>query len=237
MKKSFVLHVDSLEILVELSDEQAGKLFKAIRNHQIGEENNLDLLTKMAFIPFKNQFLRDGDKWEEKRSFSGRIGNLKRWHSDLYKKFKEKEISLEEAEIIAKRRKSSQKSQNIAVSASVSVNDSVSVSVNDSVSVKEVKKKKKEKKIPPPSFEDFKNYALEKKENIDLKKLRLKYDSWIENGWKTIRPERDIKNWKSTLCGTLPYIDEVSKKENKPIGRGSELIEINKINETIYTQN
>jgi len=36
MKKSFILHHDTLNVLDELTDEQAGKLFKAIFNYHIG---------------------------------------------------------------------------------------------------------------------------------------------------------------------------------------------------------
>jgi len=53
------------------------------------------------------------------KSKSGVIGNLKRWHSDVYKRFKAKEISLEEALIIAQQSHTdsttiAQQSQNIA---------------------------------------------------------------------------------------------------------------------------
>lgn len=64
-RKSFLLHIDSLSILDELTDEQAGKLFKAIKSHQCKEEMELDAITKIAFSPFKNQFLRDDEKYEE----------------------------------------------------------------------------------------------------------------------------------------------------------------------------
>ena len=62
-KKSFILHVDSLDVLSELSDEQAGKLFKAMLAFHKGEEIELDPLTKMAFSFFKNQFIRDNEKY------------------------------------------------------------------------------------------------------------------------------------------------------------------------------
>ena len=62
-KKSFILHVDSLGVLSDLSDEQAGKLFKAMLAFHKGEEVELDPLTKMAFSFFKNQFLRDNEKY------------------------------------------------------------------------------------------------------------------------------------------------------------------------------
>ena len=63
MKKSFILHHDTLNVLDELTDEQAGKLFKAIFNYHIGNDIVLDFGLKMAFLPFKNQFKRDEVKY------------------------------------------------------------------------------------------------------------------------------------------------------------------------------
>lgn len=60
MKKGFTLFNDSLDILDELTDEQAGQLFKTIRDFNRGQEKTIDPLIKMCFLPFKNQFLRDG---------------------------------------------------------------------------------------------------------------------------------------------------------------------------------
>ncbi len=62
-KKSFLLHVDSLDILDELTDEQAGILFKSIRAYQRGEEIETDSFIRIAFSPFKNQFIRDNEKY------------------------------------------------------------------------------------------------------------------------------------------------------------------------------
>lgn len=63
-KKSFILHIDSLDILDELTNEEAGVLFKAIKSHQKGEDMILPITIKMAFIPFKNQFKRDDEKYD-----------------------------------------------------------------------------------------------------------------------------------------------------------------------------
>lgn len=59
MRKSFIIHKDSLAILDELNDEQVGKLFRAIAAYQNGKEIEVDTLTKIAMVPFKNQFERD----------------------------------------------------------------------------------------------------------------------------------------------------------------------------------
>ena len=105
MKKSFILHIDSLDILDDLTIEQSGKLFKAIRDFHKGIEPELDAITKIAFSPFKNQFIRDNKQYIDKcesESIKGKIGNLKRWHFDLYKKLKEDYSNLDELLNIAK---------------------------------------------------------------------------------------------------------------------------------------
>ena len=76
-RKSFVLHKDSLDILPDLTDEQAGKLFKAIHSYQVNEDLKLDQITKMVFLPFKNQFIRDNEKYAEtceRRAIAGSKG-------------------------------------------------------------------------------------------------------------------------------------------------------------------
>ena len=73
---------------------------------------------------------------------------------------------------------------------------------------KNVKKDKNEKEVNKiPMFNEFKKYALEKKQNIDIPTLKLKYESWVENGWKDGN-ENKITNWKSKLLNTLPYLKE-----------------------------
>jgi len=80
-RKSFVLHKDSLDILPDLTDDQAGKLFKAIHAYQIDDEITLDQITKMVFLPFKNQFIRDDGKYLEtceRRAIAGSKGGLQK---------------------------------------------------------------------------------------------------------------------------------------------------------------
>ena len=63
--KSFIIHIDSLEILESLNNEQAGKLFKAIKKYQ--EDQTIieeDQLIKIALIPFVSQFKRDKEKYD-----------------------------------------------------------------------------------------------------------------------------------------------------------------------------
>lgn len=122
-KPSFVLHKDSLDILCDLDDEQAGKLFKAIASFQKSGEEPKDQLCKMLFLPFKNQFIRDNEKWlktSKNRANSGSKGG------------KQKQAN------------ASKSKQDLAkVADSVSVSVSVNESVSDNESEKEVNKEDK----------------------------------------------------------------------------------------------
>jgi len=65
MKKSFILHIDTLAVLDELTDEQAGLLFKAIKSYQMGLIPELDFALRMAFLPFELQFKRDAENYKK----------------------------------------------------------------------------------------------------------------------------------------------------------------------------
>jgi hypothetical protein len=76
-KKSFLLHIDSLDILDDLTNGQAGVLFKAIKAYQHNDDYPLDSIVKIAFSPFKNQFVRDDEKYTktcERRAIAGAKG-------------------------------------------------------------------------------------------------------------------------------------------------------------------
>jgi hypothetical protein len=76
-KKSFLLHIDSLDILDDLTNGQAGVLFKAIKAYQHDDDFPIDSIVKIAFSPFKNQFIRDDEKYTktcERRAIAGSKG-------------------------------------------------------------------------------------------------------------------------------------------------------------------
>lgn len=79
-----------------------------------------------------------------------------------------------------------------------------------------VNKEKKEEDIP--TLDDFINYAVSKIYNINKDDVSLKYMSWLENDWSTNvnGKQRKIKNWKSTLLNTLPYIRKDELKTYTP---------------------
>jgi hypothetical protein len=62
-----------------------------------------------------------------------------------------------------------------------------------------------------PTWFIFRDYAVEHKPTVNIKSLHLKYQSWEANGWKDGH-DKPIKNWKSKLLNTLPYIDEATAR-------------------------
>ena len=77
--------------------------------------------------------------------------------------------------------------------------------------VKTTKKEPKPVKIPTQI--EFLKYAKEKDSDFSEKRknIILKYESWVEAGWKTGH-NKPIKNWKATLLNTLPHILKEKKQ-------------------------
>ncbi len=65
-RKSLILHFDSLDIIDELNKDQIADLFIAIRDYNLWKDIKLEGLMKAVFIPLKNQFDRDIDKYIKK---------------------------------------------------------------------------------------------------------------------------------------------------------------------------
>jgi len=64
VKKSFVIHLDSLDILEDLNAEQTRELVLAWRDYNLGKEPKLNGLMNAVFKSFKNQFDRDFGKYK-----------------------------------------------------------------------------------------------------------------------------------------------------------------------------
>lgn len=148
-KKGFILYADLIHTVSKLPNDKAGELLKHILSYVNDEKPQTDdLIIQLTFEPIKQQLKRDLKKYEDKKSkksISGRLGNLKRWHYDLFVDYEASKITLDEAEEIASNRKVSHtddlQSHPIA---NIAVNDKDNVTVKDTVNVIDIKKEKKE---------------------------------------------------------------------------------------------
>lgn len=91
MKKSFVLHIDSLCVLDDLTNEERGELFYAIYNHHLGVEPTLSPIVKIAFSQFKNQFSRDDEKYNSLCEKNRQIALARHSNSNVTKSTKRNE--------------------------------------------------------------------------------------------------------------------------------------------------
>ncbi len=112
-KKSFVLYTDLLEVVEELTDEEAGLLFKTILRYVNDMNPEVPKKVKLAFIPIRQDLKRDLEKYETIRN-KNRENINKRWNE--YRKNKEQPNTS-----VYDRTKSNYDN----------VNDNVNVNVND----------------------------------------------------------------------------------------------------------
>jgi len=202
-KKSIVVYVDWIDKFEALTDEEAGKLIK----HFFRYVNDLnpkadDRTTELMFIDIKNTLKRDLKKYEqraERSRINGAMGGRPR---------------------IKKPRKPSGLFKNPDEPKKP---DSVSDSVSDSDNVNT-------KVFIAPTLNEFLTYA----KTIEIYKpeldfaIKSKFESWEESKWIDGNGTK-IKNWKTKLKNTLPYLKPVYKndkqelpKQNTPIRRSGQ---------------
>ena len=120
MKDSFILYTEQKEVIDKLTDEQAGKLIKAIYEYvETDKMPQLDSLLEIVIIPFKQNIDRNIDKWEQikqKRSEAGKIG------AEIKKQKQAKQANANFAK---------SKEANQAVNVNENVNDNDNVNVKD----------------------------------------------------------------------------------------------------------
>lgn len=119
-KDSFILYTEQKEVIDKLTDEQAGKLIKAIYEYvSTGKLPKLDPLLDIAITPIKQNLDKNADKYEEvkkKRSEAGKIG------AEIKKQKQAKQANANFAK---------SKQANQAVNVNDNVNDNVNVNDND----------------------------------------------------------------------------------------------------------
>ena len=185
-KPSFILYADLTGRIEHLTNEEKGVLFQ----HLLDYVNDLnptleDRILIGVWKPIEQQLKRDLEKYEDKKdkkSISGREGNLKRWNLDLFQDYKNGKHTLEDAETIAKGRKVSHtdkvQSQKVA---NIAVNDNVNVNVNDIN-----KYINNPTKVEPINFDILLNYINEKTNRSFRtinKNIQAKYKARLKDGY------------------------------------------------------
>lgn len=191
MKDSFILYNSFYEPIKSLSDEQLGKLFRAVfdytTNGNVTEDNNI----LIAFMFIKNQIDLDTKKWEEerkKRSEAGRLGGINRAKNQKQKLSSKSKQCLE----VLRSGKQSQANQGDNVNVNVNVNNK-----------KENNKKKK--------FGEFNNVLLTEEEYTKLENNNLLF--YIEK--LSAYLESTGKRYKSHYATILSWSRKEKQDNNK----------------------
>ena len=186
-KKSFILHIDSLDIVDDMSDDQAGQLLKAIKAFQHGECISLSPLVKMAFTPLKNQFIRDDEKYEntcKRRAVAGSKGGKQRVANQA--------IASKSKQRVANQADNKNKND------SDSKNKTVSKNNNDN-------KILRDGRFAIPTLHEIQTLIINKNYYVDAERFFHHYES---NGWKV--GKNPMKSWQSALASW----NSRDKKEN-----------------------
>lgn len=185
-KNSFLIYIDYQEQFELLTDEQAGKLIKAIIEYEkTGKILELDGMTKMAFSFIKTQLDRDREKWQEekqKRSEAGKRGMSKRWG-------KTKQDNNVINVITEDNKNNSVKNEITNITDNVDVDEDVNVEVD--VNKKEKKKRKIFKK---PTVKEIQEYCNERHNFINAQHF---FDYYESNGWKV--GKNSMRDWQATI--------------------------------------
>lgn len=140
-KKSFIMYTDYQKHINLLSDEEAGKLIKAVLEYtNTSNEPKLPPAAYMAFSFIKEQIDRDLEKWEDtckKRSEAGKLGGRPKIHKDSGSE--QKQLKAKKAIGFFENQNEAKKADNVNVNDSDNVSDSeyVNETVNDIDTVNE----------------------------------------------------------------------------------------------------
>lgn len=134
-RDSFVLFTEQKEIFDMLTDEEAGKLIKAIYHYvDTREVIKLDDKLQIAMITIKQSIDKNFKKWEEtkeKRSNAGKKGMDSRWGNDEQKNITNDNNVINVITNDNKNNNVMETITNITDNVNVNVNDNVNVNVNN----------------------------------------------------------------------------------------------------------
>lgn len=192
--KTIMLYLDTAPQWKMLSDEQAGKLIKALFAYAADREQlcTEDGMLQMAYSFIIAQIDRDQQKWNEtcqKRAESAR----KRWgklHTD--------ELQQNANDASA--------SECMQMNANNAHTETVTDTVTDTDTKKEINKEKSAdkprkcsrtgKQFVPPTVDEVRAYCQERQNGIDPQRF---VDYYTANGWVQGNKSKPIRDWKATV--------------------------------------
>lgn len=180
-KKSFILYIDSLDVIDDLTDEQAGQLFRAIKSYHVGGDFEPSAIIKVAFSAFKSQFNRDLEKYKK-------IVNRNK-NNGLKGGRPKTQTNPEEPTGLSGNPEEPKKPDSGSGSESGSESGSSKEGPEESVCPP-----KKSSRFTPPTIDEVRSYCQERGNTVNPQKF---IDHYEANGW--MRGKNKIKSWKACV--------------------------------------
>lgn len=195
-KKGVVMYYDILEQLEDFTDEQFGKITRAIIKYdQTGETTDFDDPTlKVAFKILKPTLDRNKQEYQEKCE-KNRQNVLKRW---------EKEDTNEYDGMQSYDLNTNDTDKDKDIDKDIDKDNDTDIEKKENI------KEKKSKKFVPPTLNEVKEYAKEKN-RIDL--AEKFYDYFTTGNWIDSKGNK-VKNWKQKF---ITWADKNPITFNKPL--------------------
>jgi hypothetical protein len=222
-KKSFVLYSDYIGMVKELTDDEAGMLFKHILAY-VNDTNPEceNRLVNIAFAPIKAQLKRDLSNWQsirEKRVLAGSMGGTNKAAKQNVANVANAKSAKQNVANVANAKSAKQNVANVAVT----VTDTVNVNVTDNVientglssCVPEIqnpdyKPVLEKKNFAPPEIDDVVKVMEEKLDDFTaMAQAQLFLNHYESNGWKV--GKNKMQNWKAAAAG---WISRMKQYEN-----------------------
>ena len=194
MRKGFLLLNNQIEIIEDLSDEQAGQLLKAFYDYNNGNEVKLKGLMNSIFKQFKVIFDENEQRYQEK------CEKNKKNIEEYWKKKKEEENTNEYE------RKRMNTNININKNINTNINTNESKLNNNNININKSERDQSFTPTASPTLAEIYNYACTLDIN-DKDYCEKFYNHYESIGWVN-GTGREIKNWKSIFNNWL-------KKDNK----------------------
>ena len=183
-------------MLDELTDEQAGQLFRAMKTFQLTGDMPQEFWLRVALTPFINQWSRDNLKWTK-------IAEMRK---ELGKKGGEaKRDKLKQLVAIGSDSKQGLANVAVSVSGSVSVSDSVNVSTNVD--------KTRAQKTKAPTEQEVIEFFTSNGYRSDIASNAFNY--YDSASWRDSRGKAVI-NWKQKMRGVWFKDEHKAKESNQP---------------------
>lgn len=197
MRKGFLLLNNQIEIIEDLSDEQAGQLLKAFYDYNNGNEVKLKGLMNSIFKQFKVIFDENEQRYQEK------CEKNKKNIEEYWKKVKEEKNT---SEYERKRMNTMATNININKNINTNINTNKSKLNNNNININKSERDQSFTPTASPTLAEIYNYACSLDIN-DKDYCEKFYNHYESIGWVN-GTGREIKNWKLVFNNWL-------KKDNK----------------------